>query len=69
MATGCWPASPACRQLVVNDIVARYGSLQKMMRATTEDLEDVDRGGSDHGPGGQGRLARLAESSILDRYS
>jgi diadenylate cyclase len=53
---------------VVNDIVARYGSLQKLMRATTEDLEAVT--GVEEGTARAVKegLARLAESSILDRY-
>jgi diadenylate cyclase len=53
---------------VINDIVARYGSLQKVMRATTEDLEAVT--GVEEGTARTVKdgLARLAESSILDRY-
>jgi diadenylate cyclase len=53
---------------VINDIVARYGSLQKVMRATTDDLEalvGVEPGTARIVKEG---LARLAESSILDRY-
>ena len=48
---------------------ARYGSLQKVMRATTEDLEAV--AGVEPGTARVVKegLARLAESSILDRYS
>ena len=50
-------------------MVARYGSLQKVMRATSEDLEVVHGVESGHGPAVKDGLARLAESSILDRYS
>jgi diadenylate cyclase len=53
---------------VINDIVARYSSLQKVMRATTDDLEAV--AGVEEGTARTVKdgLARLAESSILDRY-
>ena len=46
---------PRLPEAVINSIVARYGSLQKVMRATAEDLEAVRRGGGRHGPRGQGR--------------
>jgi len=54
---------------VVGHLVVRYGNLQKMLRATTEDLEAVD--GIDAGTARliKDGLARLAESSILDRYN
>jgi diadenylate cyclase len=53
---------------VIDDIVARYGSLQKVMRATTDDLEAL--AGVEPGTARVVKegLARLAESSILDRY-
>jgi diadenylate cyclase len=53
---------------VINDIVPRYGSLQKLMRASTEDLEAVT--GVEEGTARAVKegLSRLAESSILDRY-
>ncbi len=69
VATGCWLASPGLPALVVNDIVARYGSLQKVMRATTEDLEAVTGVEEATARAVKDGLARLAESSILDRYS
>jgi diadenylate cyclase len=54
---------------LVESVVSRYGALQKVMRATVEDLEtipDVDAATARMIKDG---LARLAESSILDRYS
>jgi diadenylate cyclase len=54
---------------VVNHVVGRYGSLQKVMRATTEDLEVVHGVESGTARAVKDGLARLAESSILDRYS
>jgi diadenylate cyclase len=59
---------PRLPALVINDIVARYGSLQKVMRATTEDLEAVTGVEESMARAVKDGLARLAESSILDRY-
>jgi diadenylate cyclase len=59
---------PRLPALVVNDIVARYGSLQKVLRATTEDLEAVTGVEQSMARTVKDGLARLAESSILDRY-
>ena len=61
---------PRLPEGVIDHVVDRFGSLQKIMRATMTDLEDVQGVGEAQGPGHQGRaLASLAESSILDRYS
>jgi diadenylate cyclase len=60
---------PRIPESLVDAIVSRYGGLQKVMRATVEDLEaipDLDPGTARMVKDG---LARLAESSILDRYS
>jgi diadenylate cyclase len=60
---------PRLPEPLVEAIVSRYGGLQKVMRATVEDLEaipDMDPGTARMVKDG---LARLAESSILDRYS
>jgi diadenylate cyclase len=50
-------------------IIARYGSLQKVMRAEAVDLESIDGLDSAGARTVKDGLARLAESSILDRYS
>jgi diadenylate cyclase len=50
-------------------IIARYGSLQKVMRAEAVDLEAIDGLDSAGARTVKDGLARLAESSILDRYS
>ncbi len=60
---------PRVSERVVAAIVARYGSLQKVMGATTEDLLAVDGVGRVHAHTVKDGLARLAESSLLDRYS
>ena len=60
---------PRIPEPLVDAIVSRYGGLQKVMRATVEDLEaipDLDPATARMVKDG---LARLAESSILDRYS
>ena len=60
---------PRIPESLVEAIVSRYGGLQKVMRATVEDLEvipDVDPATARMVKDG---LSRLAESSILDRYS
>ncbi len=54
---------------VAEAIVDRFGNLQKIMRATIDDLEDVEGVGGSRARAIKDGLARLAESSILDRYS
>jgi diadenylate cyclase len=54
---------------VIERIVARFGTLQKVMRATIADLDDVEGVGETRAVAIKEGLSRLAESSILDRYS
>ena len=60
---------PRLPEPMIDVLVGRYGSLQKLMRATGEELEGVD--GVDEATSRivKDGLARLAESSILDSYS
>jgi diadenylate cyclase len=60
---------PRLADAVINQIVGRYGSLQKVMRATTEDLESINGVETATARALKDGLARLAESSILDRYN
>jgi diadenylate cyclase len=60
---------PRLPDKVVNQIAARYGSLQKVLRATAEDLEVVPGVEAASARAVKDGLARLAESSILDRYN
>lgn len=53
---------------VVHSIVEHFGSLQRIMRATIEDLDEVDGVGETRARAIKEGLARLAETSILDRY-
>jgi len=60
---------PRLPDAVINNIVDRFGSLNKIMRATVDDLDDVDGVGGTRARAIKEGLSRLAESSILDRYS
>ena len=60
--------SRACPS-VIEHVVERFGSLQKIMRATIDDLVDVEGVGEARARAIKDGLSRLAETSILDRYS
>lgn len=60
---------PRLPDQVVDNIVRRFGNLQKIMRATTADLEQVEGVGATRARAIKEGLARLAETSILERYS
>jgi diadenylate cyclase len=54
---------------IVDHIVVRFGNLSKIMRATLVDLDEVEGVGETRARAIKEGLSRLAESSILDRYS
>jgi diadenylate cyclase len=54
---------------VIDKIVDRFGNLQKIMRATIDDLDDVEGVGEARARAIKEGLSRLAESSILERYN
>jgi diadenylate cyclase len=60
---------PRLPEPVVEGIVARFGTLQKIMRATIDDLDDVAGVGETRARAIKEGLSRLAETSILDRYA
>jgi diadenylate cyclase len=60
---------PRLPESVIDRLVARFGSLQKIMRASVEDFEEVEGVGEVRARAIKEGLARLAETSILDRYS
>lgn len=60
---------PRLPELVIEKIVDRFGNLQKIMRATIDDLDDVEGVGDARARAIKDGLSRLAETSILDRYS
>ena len=59
---------PRLPEAVIDNIVERFGSLQKIMRATIDDLESVDGVGETRAQAIKDALTRLAESSIFERY-
>ncbi|MBX3315153.1 MAG: DNA integrity scanning diadenylate cyclase DisA [Actinobacteria bacterium] len=59
---------PRLPEQVSENIVSRFGSLQKIMRATIDDLDDVDGVGATRATAIKDGLGRIAESAILDRY-
>ena len=60
---------PRLPEAVISRIVERFGTLQKIMRATIDDLDDVEGVGATRARAIKEGLSRLAETSILDRYS
>src|SRR3954452_9609149 len=60
---------PRLPELIIEHIVLRFGNLSKIMRATLDDLDEVEGVGETRARAIKEGLSRLAESSILDRYS
>jgi len=54
---------------VIDGVVERFGQLQKVLRATVADLEEVSGVGEQRARAIKEGLARLAEASILERYN
>jgi diadenylate cyclase len=54
---------------VVEAIIDRFGNLSRIMRATIDDLDDVEGVGEARARAIKDGLSRLTESSILDRYN
>src|SRR5215218_3276960 len=54
---------------VTGRIVSHFGSLQKLLRASVEDLEQVEGVDEPRARAIKEALARLAETSLLDRYT
>jgi diadenylate cyclase len=54
---------------VIEKIVGRFSNLQKIMRATIDDLDDVEGVGDVRAGAIKEGLSRLAETSMLDRWS
>jgi diadenylate cyclase len=53
---------------VVDRLVEHFGSLQKLLSASIDDLQAVDGVGELRARSVREGLSRLAESSILERY-
>ena len=54
---------------IIDRLVEHFGGLQKLLAATIEDLLTVEGVGEARARGIREGLSRLAETSILDRYS
>lgn len=60
---------PRLPQSIVDKLVERFGSLPKLISASLEDLDDVDGVGATRARAIQESLARLADSSVMERFS
>lgn len=60
---------PRIPEPIIDHIVEHFGTLSKIMRATIDDLDDVEGVGDTRAKTIKEGLSKLAESSILDRYS
>ena len=60
---------PRLPESIIENIVSRFGTLQKVLRAGTDELDDVDGVGEVRARAIKEGLSRLAETSILDRYA
>ena len=59
---------PRLPEVISDHVVARFANLQKIMRASESDLVQVEGVGDARARAIKDGLARLAESSILERY-
>lgn len=59
---------PRLPTAVVERLVGHFGSLQRLLGATVDDLQAVDGVGASRARGVREGLSRLAEASILERY-
>ena len=60
---------PRFPDTLVDRIVEHFAGLQRIMRTSVAELEEVDGVGEARARSVKDGLARLAEASILDRYS
>jgi diadenylate cyclase len=59
---------PRLPATVVDRLIDHFGSLQKLLAASVDDLQAVEGVGDQRARGVREGLSRLAESSILERY-
>jgi diadenylate cyclase len=60
---------PRLPESIIERVIAHFGSLPDIIRASIEDLEEVDGVGSARAHAIKEGLARLTETSILGRYT
>ncbi len=59
---------PRLPDVITDRIVGHFGGLQKLLAATTEDLQQVEGVGDTRARSVRDGVSRLAEASILDRF-
>ena len=59
---------PRLPEVITERIVGHFGGLQKLLAATTEDLQQVEGVGETRARSVRDGVSRLAEASILDRF-
>ena len=67
--TGCSRACPRLPGAILDRVVEHFGGLQKLLAASAEDLQVVDGVGETRARAVREAISRLAEVSIIDRYS
>ena len=60
---------PRLPDSIIDKLVARFSSLQRLMEASLEDLDEVEGIGATRARSIRDGLTRLAESSIMERYA
>ncbi len=60
---------PRLPESVIEKLVARFGSLERLMDASLEELDEVEGIGEARARSIREGIARLAETSILERYA
>ncbi len=60
---------PRLPSYAADGLIGHFGGLQKLLAASVADLQGVDGVGSSQARGVREELSRLAESSLLERYS
>jgi diadenylate cyclase len=60
---------PRLPNLVLARIVEHFGALQKVLAATVDELQDVEGVGDSRARSVREALSRLADASIIERYS
>ena len=67
-ATGCWPGCRGCPARSSSGVVDHFGTLQKLLAATAEDLQAVEGVGEARARTVREAISRMADASIIDRY-
>ena len=60
---------PRVPEAVIEKMISHFGGLQRILAASVEDLRDVEGVGESRARAIREGLARIAETSLMDRYS